>query len=420
MSTTTMAGNDAGTGDLRAKLRQVEDDLGQLRDERASLARDREQTKRAFAGLPSYDTESQEFKDAERAVAAVSAKDDEIARVQRDQVGLLKLAGGGDRAGDAVRSGDPRVTDRLKNEPGRWLASVLDRRKSGVHSLPDETRYKTLTVGDDVSTVDEGDAFIDLLSPASVAFASGIQRLDVDGTEVRVPRFTTLPEAGWVPELAAFPKSDPGLELVTSKPPKVGLVTGLSIEAFADLRPAVLAGVQTQMTRAVALALDAGILFGSGVGAEPRGVANTPGVATVSGPLTSLAPFAEAIAGLMAGNARPGALVMNPLDAGVLLQVVDEAGSNRPLWQAEVGSPDNLRLPFFGVPLFLSPAAPQGTALMYDPATIIGVVRKDVDVAVDPWYGFDNGEVGMRIYVRASVVVGQVYGAIKIEFTPVP
>jgi HK97 family phage major capsid protein len=133
-------------------------------------------------------------------------------------------------------------------------------------------------------------------------------------------------------------------------------------------------------------------------------------------PLDSLAGFATAIGDLLASNAQPGALVLNPVDLGTLLGVTESAESNVPLWKDAVAGAAGLRLPYFGTPLFVTPACPQGTGLMFDPRTVLVVVRKEADVAVDPYYGFDHGSVGLRVYTRATVVVGQPAGAVRLTF----
>jgi hypothetical protein len=102
--------------------------------------------------------------------------------------------------------------------------------------------------------------------------------------------------------------------------------------------------VQLGITRAVALAYDEGILFGSGVAPEPRGVANTPGIIVESGvPLDSLAGFASAIGNLPATNPQPRALVMNPVDLGTLLGVTEGDGSTVPLWKTAISGAQGCR-----------------------------------------------------------------------------
>jgi len=315
-----------------------------------------------------------------------------------------------------------RAVQNLTRAPGQLLSTVLHRRKRDVATLPEHIRMGAVpqltTAGG--GTIEESAAVIDLLAPLSVALASGIPSLTIDSTETRVPRFTDLPVAGWIAELAPFPKSGPGIEMVQVKPPKAGLVQGLSIEVFEDLRPLTLSMVQTQLLRAVSLAYDHGILFGTGAGNQPRGIANAPGIGTITAPLTNLGAFAQAIAKLVGTNSFPGALVMNPVDLGALLTLGESDASNKPLWTETIERAANgvfaLRLPNFGTPIWPTPAAPVGTALLYDPGAILAVIRREVDLAIDPYYDFDNGEVGLRVYIRGDVVVGQAAGAVKITF----
>lgn len=345
---------------------------------------------------------------------------------------------GGGRHGNGpedLPTGDHAVAVEQLKAPGALLSQILDSRKREVATLPDRLRQKdpqgplamaalpTITTGNVSTLTVETEAVIDLLAPSSVAMASGIVALPINTTKARVPRFTDLPTAGWIPELGAFPKSGPGIEMVEVEPGKVGLVSGLSIEVFEDLSPLTLAMIQTQLLRSIALAYDAGILFGNGAGATPLGVANTTGIAVVEtpNPLTNLSAFADAIAALFVSNARPGALVMNPLDVAALLKLVETSGggattSNIPLWKDAITGPSGLMLPYFKVPIWPTPSCPRRTALLYDPAEIIAVVRREADIAIDPYYNFDRGEVGLRTYLRGDVVVGQAAGVVRIRW----
>ncbi|HYH59800.1 MAG TPA: phage major capsid protein [Thermoleophilaceae bacterium] len=322
------------------------------------------------------------------------------------------------------------VAEMLTGTPGALLSAILHRRRDQVAQfLPSDLSAQVPALDgvpldtSHISTEVESQAVIDLLTPLSVAAASGIQIHRIETTKARIPRFTAPPEAAWVPELQPFPKTGPGIERVEVEPPKVGLVMGLSVEVFEDLSPLMLSMIQTSLMRAVALEFDKGILFGSGLGGEPLGVANTPGIAVEEAPLYDLSAFTGAISTLFATNARPAALVMNPTDVGTLLALVEwnggagiGTGSNVPLWKTNVtGGPTGLKLPFFEIPVWPTPACPEGTALMYDPTVILTILRRGAELAIDPHYGFDEGEVGLRVYLRGEGVVGQPGGVVALD-----
>lgn len=417
---------------VRDRLKEIRANVRELRDERAELAKDAREAAEAFAQTDTVNadlTSSPEFKRAKAAKDHLDECDGRLRQAQATELEVLSLLSG-DVTAPAGLNGPEEGTNldvvrQLKATPGALLSSVLESRKRDVSTLDNDRRFKAAAVGvstDDISTATESQVIIDLLTPLSVARASGIITYPIDTTKTRIPRFTDLPVAEWVPEGGAFPKSAPGIEMVESKPPKVGLVTPLSVEVFDDLSPLAVSMIQVQILRALALAYDRGILFGSGEDEEPLGVANAPGVGEVAAPpLENLAAFAEALATLIGENARPGALVINPIDLGTLLQAVEFTGaseSNVPLWKSSVNSVSGLALPYFNVPLWPTPACPQGTALLYDPSTIVAVVRKELDISVDPYYDLDHGEVGLRTYLRGDVVVGQPAGTVVITFGP--
>lgn len=79
--------------DLRKKLAQVEDELRSLREERAAKVREREAAKEAYAAIPDGQDDSEAFKRAKEAVAAVGEIDDRIAAASEKQVAILKMLG---------------------------------------------------------------------------------------------------------------------------------------------------------------------------------------------------------------------------------------------------------------------------------------------------------------------------------------
>src|SRR3954447_1095912 len=85
---------------LKKKLKQVEDDLAQLRSERADKIKARNEAREAFAAAPGYDTDSDEYKTANEAVKAVGEVDEKINEAQAAQVGILKMLGQSDNTSE--------------------------------------------------------------------------------------------------------------------------------------------------------------------------------------------------------------------------------------------------------------------------------------------------------------------------------
>jgi HK97 family phage major capsid protein len=262
---------------------------------------------------------------------------------------------------------------------------VVDRRRDEVPSLRERGSRKALETSD-VGLVEESRAFIDLVSPRTVILNSGVQMISITETSVSVPRFDTLPTAGWRGEPQPFPLSDAGLSRIESTPPACGLVSVLSTELWEDLTPELLSGLQVQILRSVGLALDRGLIAGSGTAPEPRGIANTTGLTAVSGTLANLRTFSDTIGALVAVNAAPSVIVITPATYRTLLGLMEAAGSNKPLVPAAPAT-QGFTIPnyFRGVTWYVSAGVPANTALVFDPSAISVVLRHPADLAVDPY-----------------------------------
>jgi HK97 family phage major capsid protein len=418
--------------DLKANLTNVRDEISGLRDQRSDLRRRREKAIQEATGSDGrIDTDSPAYERAASLHEQAQGVEDDLADRLLSEQKLLDMMGPTGGRGSTGTSVDPEAA-ALMAEPGRWLSAVLSRRAGDVPQLSDEVKQRAAMMAGEApesltttsyNSAAESTAAINLLAPQSVAMASGIARIDIETTKTRLPRFTQLPEAGWIGEGKPFPKSAPGLKMEEVEPPKVGLVTPISIEVFDDLNPAALQLVEMNVMRATALAYDAGILFGSGTGEEPAGIASTVGVLAQKGKLNGFGVFRKALAELLGKNARPGAMAINPKDFGKLLDLVEfeaaaEGGSTSKVPLIKGPSLANGftidALP--GIRWFLTPAAPEGKAVMYDPSVIAAVVRKQAEIAIDPYFDFENGEVGLRVYLRGDVLVGQVDGVCVLTF----
>jgi signal peptide peptidase SppA len=108
----------ARRGRAEGQAAQGRGQLAAARDERVALVKARDEARAAFAGSESLSQDSDEFKAAQAAVAALGECDDRIAELQAIQVGTLKMlgkdapepAGGRGRAATRPPRGAPRGT----------------------------------------------------------------------------------------------------------------------------------------------------------------------------------------------------------------------------------------------------------------------------------------------------------------------
>src|SRR5947207_1988098 len=82
--------------DLGTKLKTIESELAEARDERVVLCRDRDRAKAEYVKSSSNDTASRVFKAARAAADAVEDVDSRIADLQVVQNATLKMIGGRD------------------------------------------------------------------------------------------------------------------------------------------------------------------------------------------------------------------------------------------------------------------------------------------------------------------------------------
>ncbi len=103
---------------LKVKLRRVEDELSEARDERVKLVATRDEAREKYAGSEDISPDSAEFKEAEKAVKELGECDEKIAKLQEVQIGMLRMLGDEQPATRAI---DGRNDDQSKG----WDSSKL-------------------------------------------------------------------------------------------------------------------------------------------------------------------------------------------------------------------------------------------------------------------------------------------------------
>lgn len=202
--------------------------------------------------------------------------------------------------------------------------------------------------------------FIDRLRSRSVAIAAGAVTVPMDAATLQMVRVESDPLCDWRAENAAIAEGDPvfGRVLFTAKT-LAGRVP-MSRELFDDSLN-VGAALDRAFTGAMSLALDRAAIYGTGTGSQPLGVANTPGINTLSmatngAALTNHDRILDAILALKNANAADAtAMIAAPRTEIGLAKLKD--AQNNPLTVPELVS---------RIPLLSTTSAPinetQGTS----------------------------------------------------------
>ncbi len=394
------------------------------RDELAAARRTRDEIRAKVTTNRGALSEA-ELEEANKAVAAIRAGEEQLAAACREEDTILALLGEGGGAlgrGNGPSDEDPAVT-QLAETPGRWLRSVL---LNAAPSVPGAADRLSAMAGpmalegaldlDEAGTVEIARAVVELIRPRSALAAAGVPVLGIESTEAKVPWVKGRPEAKWRKEGEAFAKGTPTVEMFPVDPGSCGVVSPLSIEVFDDVRPIALAAVQRQIITAVAVETDRGLIQGEGEETpEPLGILNTPGIGSIEGTLSNLDSLIEGVGALLATEHDPTACLIHPADAlalGLLREFSGDTTSLKPLIGLGGRSFTTPHLP--GTTFYPTKAAAEGRPMLLDPTSIAVVLRKSADLSIDPFYDFDNGLIAMRCYVRADVLV-EPEGVVEID-----
>jgi hypothetical protein len=364
---------------LRSKLSQVEDDMAQLRTERAEKIKERDKAKQAFAASDGYDLDSPEYKAAERAVRELGEVDDNLADRQAAQVGILKMLGQSER--DVAK--DSGVgTGRLKGDQPLegWDSAPLftDEVKS---MLSRASTTKGRFGGIELGTVADRDAF-----KADIAPTANQRRGDYYGLLPQLTRPLTvldiLPtgtmDSNTLPytvESGSF--AGPAETLEGELKPEAAVTftdataTAQTIAAWMKVRKQALADfaamrsiIDSRLRYSVRRRLEGQVLAGNGTDPNIRGILATTGIGAVVYDAAAL-PADQILRGIttvLLADAQASGVIMNPLDWQAVL-IAKAAGDGH----YYSGGPFSVTPQvLWGVPLIPSVVIPQGTVLVGD------------------------------------------------------
>ena len=378
---------------LKTKLKQVEDDLSQLRSERADKVKARDAAKAAFeAADVATDklTESAEFKAVTEAVKGVGEVDDRIHNIEQAQVGILKALGQNDPAETRKsQDGEPHFINAEQAATLKKAASSYGH--FGQIELGEVVTKATLAVGTNARRSAFGGAvpmarrqlsLLDVI-PTGTMDNNSFPYVQEGGTYTAAE---TTEASG--ADVAGQLKPEAGITLTDAQADAATIAhwKKLSKQSLEDVA-AVRALVDSHLRYGVLRRLEGQILVGNGTAPNMRGIRNTSGIQTqafAAGPIASM--LLQAIAKVFVAEGQADAIVVNPADWATLLSERDGsggAGTGGYLVGGDGAASSSVTQTVWGVPLIPNASQPAGFATVGDfgmGATVL--IRSGVQVLV--------------------------------------
>jgi HK97 family phage major capsid protein len=250
-------------------------------------------------------------------------------------------------------------------------------------------------------------SFIEVLRNRSVAYRMGARRLSGLVGNVTVPRQTAAATAYWLStEATQTTESQQTFGQMSLAPKTVGAYTEISRQLMLQSSPDAESIVTGDLGAVAGLAIDVGVLRGSGTTGEPTGIVNTAGIGSVTGTSMGYAGILEFQTDIATANVMPvsGGYVTTPTVAALMMQRVKFSSTASPLWEGNVWDGQ-----MSGFSAMSSNQMAAATMLYGDWAQVIVGEWGVLQVEVNPYANFQAGIIGVRALV--SVDVGLRYAA---------
>lgn len=363
---------------LRDKLARIEAAIDEKRDEIKEAEEERTRAQEAYAKIEDLGQDSPEFQEATEAVRKAGKLGDELAALQGEQVGVLKMLSPNAPDGAiADRLGQPEGV--LKRPSHGWSAdSVLTPEviEQLEHISGSSSKMGTMRIGEVVSRDDFA---------ADIAPSSNMRRGDYYGVLPQLQRPLTLldllpsaPMSGsnipYTQEGGAFTGAAETAE--GAEKPEAGITftdaeaIARVIAAWMKLQKAALSdvpalrGVIDQRLRYLVLRrLEAQVINGNGTAPNLRGILNTSGIGSVAYDANELVAdqVLTGITNVLLADALADVIVMHPTDWAAVLKVKADDG------HYYGGGPFSVTPQvMWGVNLLASQAVPLGHVLVGD------------------------------------------------------
>jgi HK97 family phage major capsid protein len=255
-----------------------------------------------------------------------------------------------------------------------------------------------------VGTENQPGSFIDLLRNTSVGLRMGVTRLSGLVGNVTIPKMTAGNTAYWLSdENTQITESQPTIGQLALAPKNVAALTELSHQLMQQSSPDAESLVLNSIARDIGLAVDVGILRGSGASGQPTGIATTGSIGAFTGTSLAAAALLDAQADVATANALlPGCgFVTTPVVAGLLMArpELPTTGTTR-MWKGnmQMGS-------IFDFPAMSSAQMSAGTMLFGWWPSVVLAEWGVLELMTNPFSDFTRGLTAVRGWYTCDVGV---------------
>lgn len=255
-----------------------------------------------------------------------------------------------------------------------------------------------------VGTDNQAGNFIELLRNTSVCLQMGVRRLSGLQGNVTIPKMTSGTTAYWLAdENTQITEANPTLGQVSLTPKNVAALTELSHQLMQQSAPDAEQLVMDSIARDIGLAVDVGIIRGSGNSGQPLGITGTGSIGSFTGGSLAAAELLNAQADVAAANAINGTCgyVTTPAVAALLMArpELPSTGTTR-MWTGNIQ-----RGGILGFPAMSSQQMSSATMLFgaWDSCVLgeFGVL----ELMVNPFSDFTRGLTAVRGWYTCDVAV---------------
>lgn len=255
-----------------------------------------------------------------------------------------------------------------------------------------------------ISTTNQPGNFIDLLRNTSVGLRMGVTPLRGLQGNVTIPKMTAGNTGYWLAdETTAITESQPTLGQLALAPKNVAALTELSHQLMQQSSPDAEQLVMDSIARDIGLAVDVGILRGSGGSGQPTGIATTGSIGAFTGTSLAAAGLLDAQADVAAANAlNPGCgYVTTPAVAALLMArpELPSTGTTR-MWKGNMREGS-----IFDMPALSSAQMSSATMLFGWWPSVVLAEWGVLELMTNPFSDFTRGLTAVRGWYTCDVGV---------------